>query len=179
MQVSDVIRDPAVQALIDKQAISEVLYTYCRGMDRADPEILASAYWPDAIEEHTEMHAGPVAEFVKWSTDMVRPMRTAHRLSNILIDLDDATHARSESYVWAYHSIPLEDGRREDIVSGVRYLDHLEKRGDEWRIIHRALVLDYFTKNAAAQDLGFFGKLEITGLKNRQDPFYRHKPRIG
>ena len=171
-------RDRALQTLLDRQAITDVLHTYCRGMDRSDPDILAQAYWPDAYEEHTEMHSSPVAEFIKWSTDMVKPMRTAHRLTNIMIDLDDETHARAESYVSAYHSIPLEDGRKEDIVSGCRYLDHLEKRGDEWRIIRRKLALDYFTKAPAADDMGFFGKLEVTGRKDRSDPLYHHVSRV-
>jgi hypothetical protein len=171
-------RDPAVQALLDKQAITEALNYYCRGMDRANPEILHRAYWPDAYEEHTEMHSSPVAEFIKWSTDLVKPMRTAHRISNVMIEIDDATHARCESYVWAYHSIPMEDGSREDVVAGGRYLDHFEKRGEEWRIIRRRLILDYFTKQPAAEDLGFFGKLEVSGTKDEQDPFYSLKSKV-
>jgi hypothetical protein len=167
----------SMQALLDKQAITETLHRYCRGMDRADSDILASAYWPDAYEEHTEMHQGPVAEFIKWSTHLVRPMRTAHLLSNIMIDLDNESHARSESYVWAYHSMLLVSGEREDVISGVRYLDHLEKREGDWKIIRRKLVLDYFTKQAAAVDLGIFGQLKITGRKDREDPLYAHQPR--
>ena len=63
--------------------------------------------------ELSETNRSPVAEFVIWATDLVKPMRTAHRLSNIMIDLDDATYARCESHIWGYHRVPANDGNRE------------------------------------------------------------------
>ncbi|MER2157629.1 nuclear transport factor 2 family protein, partial [Rhodococcus sp. (in: high G+C Gram-positive bacteria)] len=41
--------DRALQDLIDKQAIREVVLTYCRGIDRLDFDLVRSAYHPDAI----------------------------------------------------------------------------------------------------------------------------------
>src|SRR4029453_17525088 len=42
----------AMQRLLDKQAITEVLHRYARGVDRCDRSILEIAYWPDAIDDH-------------------------------------------------------------------------------------------------------------------------------
>lgn len=41
-----------IQNLLDKEAIRDCLYRYCRGIDRADEAILRSAYWPDAHDRH-------------------------------------------------------------------------------------------------------------------------------
>ncbi len=57
-------RDPALQELLDKQAIHEVLLRYCRGVDRRDEEVLRSVYHADAIHEHGE-HAMNAREFAR------------------------------------------------------------------------------------------------------------------
>ena len=36
-----------IQALLDKQAITETLMRYARAIDRRDPELLRSIYWPE------------------------------------------------------------------------------------------------------------------------------------
>jgi hypothetical protein len=42
----------ALQQLIDKLEIHEVLTRYCRGIDRCDAELLESVYHPDATDNH-------------------------------------------------------------------------------------------------------------------------------
>lgn len=71
-----------LQTLLDKQAITEVLHRYCRGIDRADPETLASAYWPDAYEEHASEYTGPIEGFIEYAMAAVERMHTGHRLSH-------------------------------------------------------------------------------------------------
>ena len=38
----------ALQILLDKQEIHEVIMRYCRAIDRCDEELLSSVYHPDA-----------------------------------------------------------------------------------------------------------------------------------
>ena len=45
--------------LMDREAIRDCLYLYCRGIDRADEATLRSAYWPDAIDNHGSYN-GPI-----------------------------------------------------------------------------------------------------------------------
>ena len=45
-------RDPAVQALLDKQEIAECITRLTRGMDRHDVELARSAMHPDARDDH-------------------------------------------------------------------------------------------------------------------------------
>jgi hypothetical protein len=98
-------------------------------------------------------------------------MRTAHRITNVLIEFEDDTEAHVESYVWAYHNVAVGNGR-EDVVFGGRYLDRFEKRSGEWRIAERQVVMDYFQRQPAAEDLGVFGVLPITGGHAPSDPSY-------
>ncbi len=59
--------DRALQDLIDKQAIREVVLTYCRGIDRLDFDLVRSAYHPDAIDHHTGFD-GNIDEYIAWVT---------------------------------------------------------------------------------------------------------------
>ena len=159
-----------VQRLLDKQSITEVLHRYSRGVDRCDRAILATVYWPDAEDDHILFQGGGDA-LLDYLVGAVQGMHTAHRVSNILIDFDDADRARVESYVWAYHNVPVASGR-EDVVFGGRYFDQFERRDGEWRIAKRRVIMDYFQRQPAASDLGVFGSLEITGGHHPADPLY-------
>jgi len=159
-----------VQRLLDKQAITEVLYRYARGVDRCDRATLATAYWPDAEDDHI-VFRGRGDELLTYLSEAVRRMRTAHRVTNVLIEFDGEDSARCESYVWAYHNMEVGSGR-EDVIFGGRYLDRFSRRVGEWRIAARRVVLDYFQRLPASSDLGVFGALDITGGHFPEDPLY-------
>ncbi len=160
-----------IQQLLDKQAITEVLYRYSRGVDRCDRAVLATVYWPDAVDDHMVFHGSGEA-LLDYLSTAVQDMHTQHRLANILIDFESSTLAHAESYVTAFHNMAVEGGGREDVIFGGRYLDRFERRGGEWRIAHRKLVMDYFQRQPAAADLGVFGSLPVTGGHYPADPLY-------
>ena len=132
-------RDDALQVLLDKQAIREVVMRYCRGVDRGDADLLGSAYWPDATDDHpgdqhfTGESVGP---------EMVRSMlehmqSTNHQITTQTIEVD-GDRAAAESYSLGNHV--MKDGRR--LKTLVRYLDRFEKRDGEWRISYRLCLND-------------------------------------
>jgi hypothetical protein len=168
--MSDAPAAADIQRLLDKQAITEVLYRYSRGVDRCDRATLASVYWPDALDDHM-VFQGSGDALLDYLSTAVLHMRTQHRLANILIEFDGADAARCESYVVAYHNMPVDDGR-EDVIFGGRYLDRFERRDGEWRIAYRKLVMDFSQRQSAAPDLGVFGSLPITGGHYPADPLY-------
>jgi len=51
--------DPALQALLDKQKIAELLTRYLRSVDRGDVDTLRACYLPDATEDHGGLFVGP------------------------------------------------------------------------------------------------------------------------
>jgi hypothetical protein len=163
-----------VQHLHDRQLVTDVLHRYCRGVDRCDAAELRGVFWPDAGLEYSPGQLISPEDFIAWGLPMIKPMRTAHRLSNILIDFTAPDRARSESYMWAYHSQQSPDGTWQAVVPGCRYLDALEKRTGQWRILRRKVVMDFALKQPAAADMGFLGALQVTGRKDHDDPLYQH-----
>jgi hypothetical protein len=124
--------------LSDIQNIQESAQRYCRGVDRLDAELMKSAYWPDATDDHGAFR-GNAMDFVEFC--MVAHLRwrsTNHCIFNHHIALDtDGIHARGEIYNVAY--LFVKDEAIVETWYG-RYLDAYEKRGDEWRIIERVCV---------------------------------------
>ena len=41
-----------VEQLSDLQCIRDTALRYCRGVDRLDEDLMKSAYWPDATDNH-------------------------------------------------------------------------------------------------------------------------------
>ena len=130
------------EQLSDLEAIRQCALRYCRGVDRLNPQIMKSAYWPDATDNHGSF-VGNAWEFVDHCmTSHLKWRGTAHCVLNHTIELDDAEHARGEIYNVSYlfHHPTEDEPNRTDTWHG-RYLDHYEKRsteqGFEWRISKR------------------------------------------
>ncbi|MEL7027622.1 MAG: nuclear transport factor 2 family protein, partial [Pseudomonadota bacterium] len=81
------VRDPEVQAFLDKQAISEAVTRSSHGLDRCNVDVLKSAYWPDATVAYG-MFEGLAWEFADFVMGGLKEYDvTQHQLSNILIEL--------------------------------------------------------------------------------------------
>jgi hypothetical protein len=136
------MRDAETQALLDKQAIHEVLMRYCRGVDRLDEALIRSCYHQGAWDEHGPFQ-GDAWEFASYC---VRELGAAftitqHHIANELVELD-GDRASCESYFTAYHRNE-KDGQVKLLVVGGRYLDRFERRSGEWKIARRVTVLDW------------------------------------
>jgi hypothetical protein len=152
------------QQLSDLESIRNVAKRYCRGVDRLDEELMKSAYWPEATDDHG-VFVGNAMEFseicmvshLKWRS-------TGHCIFNHYIELDDdGEHAHGEAY-----NITYLFQKDEDILDTWygRYLDVYEKRGDEWRIIERTCVNEGTTSEPITP-------MEIDAHKFRQGSFDR------
>lgn len=152
------------QQLSDMEQIKDVARRYCRGVDRLDEDLMKSAYWPDATDDHG-VFVGNAMEFVEMC--MVSHLRwrsTSHCILNHSIDLDDdGTHAQGESYNVTY--LFQKDNDVLDTWHG-RYLDLYEKRAEEWRILERVCVHE----GTMTQDIESMG---IDAQKFRQGSFDR------
>lgn len=133
----------------DREAIRDCLFRYSRAIDRCDMALLATAYWPGAVDHHSGF-TGTIEEFIAWAEPRLRAIpHSVHMLGNILIRIDGET-ARVESYFWSVNVL-AEGDVREALASG-RYLDRFERRGDEWRIAERMVVHDWFRESADTGD---------------------------
>ncbi|MET0239508.1 MAG: nuclear transport factor 2 family protein [Sphingobium sp.] len=127
----------------DREAIRDCLARYCRGIDRGDAAMLSSAYWEDAVDDHGAIK-GTAAEFIEKATKP-RPdsMGMHHMMGQVMMEIDGDS-ATVESYFNATHRLLRADGTAYDLIVIGRYLDRMERRGDEWRIADRIAIRDWF-----------------------------------
>jgi hypothetical protein len=153
-------RDAGLQKLFDHHEIVNIVYKYCRGIDRRDEALLRSVYWEDAVEDHGIMLTG-VDDFVRMAMEIVETcVVTHHQIGNVLAQID-GDQAKVESYVHLHHRIEGRPPRRQwplqpapvpadqkgiftDFFCGGRYLDQMEKRNGSWRILRRKVAYDWF-----------------------------------
>lgn len=123
------------------ESIRQVLYRYCRGVDRGDVATISGVYHPDAVDRHGPW-SGPGREFADYLVPSMDQSATGqHHITNMLIELDGAS-AAVESYFIAFHPQPPEEGEARHVLVAGRYLDRFEQRDGQWLIAERTVVID-------------------------------------
>lgn len=167
-----------IQALLDKQAIAELVFSYSRAVDRKDFALLRSLYTEDGMDDHGGLYCGPANGYVDWLEQAMRSCDiTTHSVQNHLIALNDGDTAAGEVYVTAYHRLHDGAGGFNELVEGLRYLDRYRKSAGRWQFVQRTLVNDWAQVGPA------FWNLEDPALKgtpigrcDADDPSYRLLP---
>jgi len=136
--------DPRLQALLDKQEITELVHAYCNAADRHDYALMRALYHEDAVDDHGAFFKGPAMEFIDHLPDIQAPMQILHHsITTVNIALD-GDYAEGEIYVLAFHQVAREDGPA-DLLIGGRYFDKYARRAGAWKFTHRAVVADWAT----------------------------------
>jgi hypothetical protein len=164
-----------LQLLLDREAIRDVIMRYCYGADRGEESVLRSVYWPDATDDHG-VFSGTASDYIAFLLKTAGTMdQMQHLVGNMLIRTSGTT-ARCESYFIGYHRMKDERGRPFDSLACGRYLDELEKREAEWRIIRRKVVFDWFRNfdDSADWSRGFNGTGIPMGGRVPGDPSVAH-----
>lgn len=154
----------------DEAEIRRVLYAYCRGVDRADSDILRSVYHPDAIDDHGSFRL-TAPEAIERIVESVRRTKSSqHHLTNILVQIE-GDEASSESYANCQLLEESPDGDRLRML-GLRYLDSFERRDGEWRIANRLVVHDW---SVCLPSLEVWARAHLLrqGSRDRTDPLYQ------
>lgn len=136
--------ETAVQELLDKQAIQELVARYSRTLDWLDDQGQADCYWPEAPVDYG-FFKGTAAEFVPVVMAVERSTgRRWHMLAPLSVKLTSATTAEGEVYGIAVGLMrPADSEPYRGNMYGGRYLDTYEKRADEWRIASRRYIMDW------------------------------------
>lgn len=141
---------PELNELLAQQQVRDVLLRYCRGIDRMDKELVRSCYHPDASDEHGSF-TGNVEEFLAWCWRLLtRYTSTMHYLANILVEIDDQ-RAQAESYGTAVHRGDSQYPER-NLVIGFRFVDILEKRDGDWRILRRVATTEWVSRHSEVNE---------------------------
>lgn len=157
-----------ITQLADKQAIKDLIRSYCRAVDRLDIPLGHSIWHEDGTADYgKDYYQGPG----KGVIDLICQhhlglLSHSHQVTNILIDLR-GDEAGSESYV--YGTMRREhEGKQLQIGVWARYLDHWEKRDGRWGLVKRMVVYDHEEMREAAP----MGQ-EIRSTRGADDPSYQ------
>ena len=163
-------RERAIDDLLAKQEITEVIFKYARCMDRCDHELGKEVFWPESKVDYGEqMYVGTGYGFVEMSLNAHASMflSHSHQHGNCLIKVD-GDRAYSEYYGDATLRRKDENGQLIDSRNLGRYVDLWEKRGGKWKILERAFLVDIEETRPVAGNM-----FQPTGKRDKSDPSYR------
>jgi len=144
--------------IADRFMIQDLLYRWCRAVDRLDKQGMLDAFVPGCIDSHGP-YIGPVEGLVDWILERHKPIAiSSHFIGNLLIEFVTEDLALVESYVRTIQQYPSEAksqlsqltggaaGDQDwamDMFTSSRYLDRVERRNGQWRIARRTLIQDW------------------------------------
>jgi hypothetical protein len=151
----------------DRQAITDLIYRYCRSMDRRDQELGYSIFHHDAAVDYgLEVYSGSGHGFIDWvTTEHLKFLNHSHQVTNVIIELNGDS-ASSEAYVTV--ALRLRNGAQlKQITAWCRYLDRWSCREGSWGIDERVTVTDLDEIRNIEPLSGSYG-----GARDRSDPSY-------
>lgn len=160
-----------IDALMSRNAIIDILHRYARGNDRKDEELIRSCFWPDSAHKHGGFE-GLSSDFVTRAMKILGSITYSyHYIGNATVEVN-GDRAFSECYYAAHHRRPKADGGgEEDAFFEGRYIDLLQRRGGEWKIIRRRGLSD-LTLVSPAPSLYASWTPGIHSHSDRTDDYY-------
>lgn len=157
----------ARSAISDRLEIIDILYRYCRAVDRMDRDLGYSIWHDDAVVDYgADVYRGTGRGVIDFVCEAHKgTLAHTHRVTNIVLDLADDS-AVSEAYVMATLRV-MRDGRLYQIVSHGRYLDRWARRAGRWGIVRRDTIIDF-------DEIGEVTPIRMTSpaRRDRTDPSY-------
>jgi hypothetical protein len=162
----------------DQLAIMQVLYQYCRGVDRMDRALTLGCFAAPARLTYSDNYVGDPAGFVAllWPAHEAM-LNHVHTIGNVVFASAGADRAVTEAQVRV--TLRFEnDGTTVDLIGLGRYLDRWERRGTRWLITDRTYVSDMTNvQPVGAPDVDHQLRRapdarRIGGTRDRSDPSY-------
>lgn len=169
------MQDRDLADLLAQSAITRLIHTYPRGLDRLDKELLLSIGNANATVEFPGMYSGSWAGFVDWlmaaHTDM---LYNRHTIGNVVIEVR-GEEAVSETTATAHLVVKRPDGDIEDRETHSRYLDSWCLEGGRWSLAARRTLRDYRSVEIITPEQFATGATYVHAADvGREDPSYAH-----
>jgi hypothetical protein len=128
-----------LDALLDRQDITDCLTRFSRGLDRFDRDLFLTAFHEDAVIAAGDFVGGP-SDLYEWASVMHAQgqIATQHHLLNNTCEIDGDT-AHSETY-YIFVARNLDDS---NWIAGGRYFDRVLRNDRGWRISVRTNVIEW------------------------------------
>lgn len=150
--------DTQIQALLSRidqlesrNAMRDLVTTYCRGFDRIDFDLFLGIWWEDCVWDigppfgSFERHAG-IERAVR---EVLWPVwrETHHLTSNLVVTFAGEHDAYGEC------DVDCMGATRDDVVQMISatYRDHFQRRDGVWKIKRRDVTIHYFNPIPGAQ----------------------------
>lgn len=185
-------RDFEPARIADRLEIQDVIYRWCRAVDRLDRQGLLNTFHPDAVERHGD-HVGTAVEVIDSIVTRHQSIPfVSHLVGNVLIEFAGTDVALVETYMRNIRRLPADspelakllDGRKAsfpttDLFTASRFVDRFERRAGRWRVAERTLVQDWrrLVEVSAHEIEG--PAPAITGRRDRFDPVYLARDALG
>jgi len=148
--------DYSPSRLAARSAIQDIEYRWCRAVDRRDYAAIPALFHADAYDDHGS-YRGDIAGLIEWlRIRHASVVLSAHQIANMLIEFVDDDNVLVEACLTVVQRYapgaagalapkrkPFRDGSHVDLISRSRYLDRLQRRQGEWRILRRTFVQDW------------------------------------
>ena len=165
-----------LEDLIVKKEIEDLLYIYCRAMDRVDDDLALSVWHEDGTLQYFDRPVQTIRQFLAYSSPARLTLKShTHAIVNILTKVD-GDMAYSESYgISLGQQVPNDGVVIDDIYSG-RYLDRWSKRDGKWGLEHRKYIPESYAKTQSPE--AWSGGRAAGGIippiakRDRTDPSY-------
>lgn len=130
--------------MADRLQIHDVLYRYCRAIDRMQWGLLVDeVFHPDALIDKT----GDPVPLAQWMAEVAQRHpgvpKASHMVMNPIVEFTGRDVAFVESGCLASERHLAGDGGDVDRFFRVRYGDVFERRQGRWRIARRSFVMDH------------------------------------
>jgi ketosteroid isomerase-like protein len=139
------IDQTALQNLIAKEAIRDLVHCYSRAIDRKDVELLRDLYTADATDDHGNSFTGPAPAYCDFIEQSLPYMPySGHHVCNHMIAVDGDV-GNGEVYAIAWHILPDREnpGKQIEDLMLVRYIDNYRREADgKWRFSKRVVTYD-------------------------------------
>jgi hypothetical protein len=125
----------AAQAAADRYIIEDLPKRYAHGIDARDWDAVDACFSPKAVVQGTR-HSGDYLDYIGvLRPNVERFQTTMHFIGSQLTDFTSDDSAHLVTYGIAFHL--GSDG--EDFVTGVRYIDEVERDSARWWITRRTV----------------------------------------
>lgn len=153
------------QEVADREAIKELIYRYCRSVDRLDVALGHGVFHADSSADFG-LYKGTGRGWIDFICEEHRKfLHHSHQVTNIVIDLT-GDRAGSESYVTATLRAH-EGGKLIQRQFWARYVDRWSRRENHWGIERRECIIDF----ASIGEVTALGE-HLRSRRDQRDPSY-------
>lgn len=156
-----------LRQVADRQEITDLIYRYCRSMDRCDHEIGYGIWNEGAVVDYgEEIFQGSGRDYIdQCLLQHSHAQSHTHQVTNVIIRLN-GDKAAAESYVYSVLRIQM-DGKLKQITTWGRYIDALSRQNGRWGIDKRITIRDL----DEIADASPFTPCQL-GSRDKTDPSY-------